>query len=225
MRWRSRPISAKASGSTFSASQVPPGRNGASHSSQATPSTIRPATLPTASARVHSTTGGRGAAGKAGGTAEGAGGAVIAGYDAIDESPDHRRSPCPEADMAGAVVAPVADAADLAVARDADHAAPALPRRPPGPDGQQPDLHDADLSGAAGHRDAGGVHRVPDVLELPGRTAEILPAEPGARCDREAGAGRADAVREQGEPARHLRPGGAGVHRARIDADDRPHAE
>ncbi|MNT75952.1 hypothetical protein D3C72_2148980 [compost metagenome] len=40
------------SGSTFSASSEPPGRSGASHSSQARPSTIRPTRLPTAAHRV-----------------------------------------------------------------------------------------------------------------------------------------------------------------------------
>ena len=49
---RSRPASGTHSGSTLSASHEPPGRSGASHSSQARPSTIRPSRLATASQRV-----------------------------------------------------------------------------------------------------------------------------------------------------------------------------
>src|SRR5215207_1742379 len=55
MRFFSRPPSGIANGSTLSASQEPPGRSGASHSSQASPSAIRPSRLPTASQRVAET--------------------------------------------------------------------------------------------------------------------------------------------------------------------------
>jgi hypothetical protein len=41
-------------------------------------------------------------------------------------------------------------------------------RRPPGPDRRQPDLHHADRAGAAGDGDAGRVHGLPDVRHLPG---------------------------------------------------------
>src|SRR5688572_5889113 len=54
------------SGSTLMASQLPPGRKGASTSSQARPSTMRPSRLPTASQRVAATAlSGRVAGGKA----------------------------------------------------------------------------------------------------------------------------------------------------------------
>ena len=52
MRFFSRPASGRASGSTLSASHEPPGRSGASHSSQARPSTISASRLATATPRV-----------------------------------------------------------------------------------------------------------------------------------------------------------------------------
>jgi len=52
MRFFSKPASGRHSGNTLSASQEPPGRIGASHSSQANPSRISPSKLPTASTRV-----------------------------------------------------------------------------------------------------------------------------------------------------------------------------
>jgi hypothetical protein len=47
-------------------------------------------------------------------------------------------------------------------------AARAFPRRPAGPDRQQPDLHHHDRAGADFHRGAGGVHGLPDVRKLQG---------------------------------------------------------
>ena len=58
MRFFSRPVSGIANGSTLSASVRLP--VGASTSSQASPSTINPSRLPTATARLHATTGGIG---------------------------------------------------------------------------------------------------------------------------------------------------------------------
>ena len=55
MRCLSKPISGTASGKALSTSHEPPGRSGASHSSQTTLSSIRPSRLPTASQRVAST--------------------------------------------------------------------------------------------------------------------------------------------------------------------------
>ncbi|MDB5819305.1 MAG: putative ribonuclease transrane protein [Rhizobacter sp.] len=55
MRFFRSPASGSSSGSTFSTSHEPPGRSGASQSSQATPSTISPTRLPTASDRVQDT--------------------------------------------------------------------------------------------------------------------------------------------------------------------------
>ena len=103
--------------------------------------------------------------------------------------------------LAGPAWRAAADAAHLALVRHRAHAAPALPRRPPGPHRQQPDLHHADRAGAAGHGDAGAVLGLPDVRQVPGRAAAVLPAKPGARRHRQAGAGRADAVCGQGQPA------------------------
>jgi ABC-type bacteriocin/lantibiotic exporter with double-glycine peptidase domain len=55
MRFLSNPASGMVSGSALSTSHEPPGRNGASHSSQARLRAISPSKLPTASRRVHST--------------------------------------------------------------------------------------------------------------------------------------------------------------------------
>jgi membrane protein len=55
MRFFSRPASGSSSGSTFSTSHEPPGRSGASHSSQPTPRAMRPTRLATASDRVQAT--------------------------------------------------------------------------------------------------------------------------------------------------------------------------
>lgn len=52
MRFLSKPASGKQSGNTLIAHQEPPSRNGASHNSQAKPTTIRPNKLKTATQRV-----------------------------------------------------------------------------------------------------------------------------------------------------------------------------
>src|ERR1700754_4317881 len=118
MRLRSRPASGISSGSPWIASQEPPGRRGASHSSQARPSTNRPIRLPTARLRVQATTGGNGAMGAV----------VIAGYDATDEPPDPLQTR-----LARRTGAPGPDASDLALARHPAHPAPAFSRGPPRP--------------------------------------------------------------------------------------------
>ena len=105
------------------------------------------------------------------------------------------------------------------------HAAPALSRRPARRYREQPDLHDADRAGAAGHGHACGVLGLSDVRAVPDRAREVLPAKPRAREHRQAGADGAHAVRGEGEPAGDRRLRGSRRHRARADADDRPHAE
>ena len=55
MRLRSKPASGKTKGMTLMAHQLPPSRRGASHSSQAKPSTISPSKLATAMRRVQVT--------------------------------------------------------------------------------------------------------------------------------------------------------------------------
>src|ERR1700761_6355170 len=96
MRFFIRPDSGTTSGSTLRASQEPPGRSGASHSSQASPRTIRPTRLPTASQRVAATAGGGVVAavkavreeGRRAGGGRGRGGAAKTGWhDTGHESP------------------------------------------------------------------------------------------------------------------------------------------
>ena len=86
----------------------------------------------------------------------------------------------------------------------------ALSRRPPRPHRQQPDLHDADLAGAAGHGDAGAVlarsrcsRRFQDALQkyflqtlVPDNIAKPV-------------LGALTQFVDQGQPARQRRPGGA----------------
>mmetsp|Transcript_15047 Transcript_15047/g.35626 ORF Transcript_15047/g.35626 Transcript_15047/m.35626 type:complete len:454 (+) Transcript_15047:382-1743(+) len=115
--------------------------------------------------------------------------------------------------------------AGLALAADAAHLPPALPRGKAGTHGRQPDLHDPDLAGAAADGDARHLHGLSDVFELPGGAGAVLPEELDSAQHRQAGAGRADAVRGQGQQARRGRPGGPGRQRAGADADHRPHAE
>src|SRR5512145_2264728 len=166
MRRLSRPASAKVRGSTLRASMPLP--VGASWSSQRRPRTIRPSRLATATRCDQATAGERAC--------------CIAGYHASNES---SLSPAgsPRGELARAHRAAARDAAALALAGDA---APAFPRRPSGPDREQPELHDTDLAGAAGHGDAGDLLGLPDVRLVPGVAAEVLPAEPGARQHRQA---------------------------------------
>ncbi|GAB4087800.1 hypothetical protein GCM10028785_04690 [Hydrogenophaga soli] len=78
------------------ASQLPPGRTGASHSSHAKPSTIRPSRLPTAATRVQPTEGGgawRGAGwGAEEGWGEAPGGVDGAGGNMGQSGPQRRQS-------------------------------------------------------------------------------------------------------------------------------------
>jgi hypothetical protein len=63
--------------------------------------------------------------------------------------------------------------APFSLAQHRAHAARALSRGPPGPDGQQPDLHHHHLAGAVVHRVSGGVYRVSDVRQAAGHAAEV----------------------------------------------------
>ena len=113
----------------------------------------------------------------------------------------------------------------LALARHRAHAARALSRRPPRPDREQPDVHDADRPRAAGDGDARRVQRLPDVCQFSDGAGEILSASAGARRHCQAGVVGTDAVRRQGGAAGRCRPGAAGDDGVGDDADDRPRDE
>ncbi len=204
MRRLSRPASGRVSGSTFSASHEPPGRRGASHNSHARPSTINPSRLPTARARVQSTTVQR----------------FIGGIIPAMNFPKRLQLSWRDRFSTAA-----ADPPGLALARHAQDPAPALPRRPARHDRQQPDLHDHHRAGALLHRHAGDLLGLSDVRKIPDGAGEVLHPDAGARQHRQAGAARADPVRDECQPARNARPGASGGDCAGVDADHRPHAQ
>src|SRR6185369_2590192 len=137
MRLRSSPASGKHSGSTFTTSQEPPGRSGASHSSQASPSTISPSRLPAASQRLNAT--------------------AVPGCAPVAES---------DVFMADGIIAAdgLSPAACRSLAFSVEvhgaDAGRAVPRRPARPHGQQPHVYDDHGPGALLHGGTGGVHGV-----------------------------------------------------------------
>ena len=119
----------------------------------------------------------------------------------------------------------LAGLAAFPVAGNRADAARTLPRGPPGPDRQQPHVHDRDFTGAAVHRAAGGVLGVSCVQQAAGRAAAMAVRQPVSRRDRAPGDGLPEPVFGQSQPGRHrgfrLSAGDGLVG----DPHDRPHAQ
>ena len=161
---------------------VPPGRSGASHSSQARPSTIRPSDAADGEPAVVRIR-------RAGAVAAEEVGSMGDGIIAADE-------PAPTARRPHA----------LPVAVHGADAGRALPRRPAGPDGQQPHLHHHHRAGAASSRWRWRVFTAfPMFGKLQGALQAWLVQSLVPDAIAAPGAGLPHAVRRQGQPPRRGR--------------------
>ncbi|VWX55541.1 hypothetical protein VARIO8X_100076 [Burkholderiales bacterium 8X] len=204
MRFFSRPASGTTRGRTLSASHEPPGRKGASHISHASPSTIRPTRLPTASQRVAET--------DIGPEIEG-GGWVIVGQGRVRKPRWHDTGHESPATLEGPFALPLGNHV-VGIGK-------ALSRGPAGADGEQPHLHHHHRAGALLHAGAGAVHGLSHVRPDAGQGATLVDREPDPGQHRAPGARLPEPVRQQGERPRRRRPGAAAGHGGRPDPHHR----